>query len=84
MVTQANKETYWTIVRDCLVRFHGFSNTDASQQVASLRPRIEATLSSDIYYHNEPFVVACNIAGKDLDINDFDAVYEEMLDKYSY
>jgi hypothetical protein len=60
------KDEFWAIVRDCLTQIYRLSPSDATRGVEGLRARIEsppAGVSGELIYHDEPFSVACDIAG---------------------
>lgn len=73
------KDAYWRVVTDCLVEFHGLHQMEARRRVKELRARIEsppadpqmAALYSpelaDLFYNAEPFYVAEDITGQQLD-----------------
>jgi hypothetical protein len=84
MMSQKEKDNYWLVVRECLVAFHDVKRLDASQRVKFYRARIDSAepqIASDIFYHNEPFDIACDIAGRDLPMNEeLFAKYERILE----
>ncbi len=70
MIERVAADSFWEIVRICLMRFHGLSESQAQHKSTEFRRQIESPpsgLSSEIFYHAEPFDVACDIAGKPLD-----------------
>jgi hypothetical protein len=82
------KAAYWEIVTDCLVQFHGFARPAAEAVVVGLRDRVESPqfhdappegYESDSFFHGEPFHVACDLAGRNLDLNDFRSEYEPLM-----
>lgn len=87
MDLQALKEAYWAIVADCLERFHSFSSWRALSASRHLRdliesPRLEHAppgYDSELFYHNEPFHVACDIAEQELDLDEYRAEYDELV-----
>jgi hypothetical protein len=85
---QALKEPYWAIVTDCLERFHSFSPWRALSASRNLRDVIESPrfqdapppgYSSELFYHSEPFYVACDIAERELDLDEHRAEYDELV-----
>jgi len=79
MMTQKEKDRYWLVVRECLVAFHGQKRLIANARVNFYRARIDSAepqIASDVFYHNEPFDIACDIAGRDLLMN------EDLFTKY--
>ena len=88
METEPLKAAYWGIVTDCLVKFHGFAGPVAEAMVVDLRDLVEsprfhdappAGYDSDSFFHGEPFHVACDLAGRSLDLNEFLREYEPLL-----
>jgi len=62
------KESYWAIVEECLVQFHGWSPEAAGQACSELRSKLDlapADISSEMIYHEEPYYVACRLAKAD-------------------
>jgi len=84
MMTQKEKDSYWLVVRECLVTFHGEKRLIAHRRVNFYRARIDSAepqIASDVFYHNEPFDIACDIAGRDLLMNeDLFTKYERILE----
>jgi hypothetical protein len=85
---QPLKEAYWTIVTDCLERFHDFSHWEALSASRDLRDVIESPryedspppgYNSELFYHNEPFYVACDVAGRELNLDEHRAEYDELV-----
>jgi hypothetical protein len=60
------KDDYWAAVADCLHEFHtGFDLKKADSAVSALKYKVESTGfldDPDVFYHAEPFYVACDIA----------------------
>jgi hypothetical protein len=83
MIDIKAKETFWEVVVECLIAIHGFAKPEAHRRSRDLRTRIEsapAGMSSDIFYHAEPFDVACDIAGRPLDA----AQYRQQYDSFQF
>ncbi len=62
----AEKLAYWGAVEDCLVHFHQLSKPMAHGKTNALRRKLASLptdIDADIIYHDEPFYVACDIAG---------------------
>jgi hypothetical protein len=60
------KNAYWRAVRNCLTQFHGQRPAIAARKARALREKLEASdegLAGEITYHDEPFYVACDLAG---------------------
>jgi hypothetical protein len=83
----AVKDAFWQAVEDCLIDIHGLSPSDAHRRGRDLRAEIESPppgLSSDIFYHAEPFDVACELAGNQLDISQYRSQYDLILDRHHW
>ena len=87
MIDTKAKETFWEVVTECLIAIHGFAKPEAHRRSLDLRTRIESAptgLSSDIFYHAEPFDVACDIAGRPLDAAQCRQQYEPILHRHQW
>ena len=65
-IDPAAKDSYWRVVEECLVQFHGFDPLRAINEGRAARRRFEAAppgVSGDLIYHTEPFYTACDLAG---------------------
>lgn len=81
------KDAFWNVVQDCLVEIHGLSLFEAIQKSRDLRTQIETTatrMSSEMIYHAEPFEVACDLAGKHLNLTSLHAQYEVILSRHHW
>ena len=61
-----SKQVFWDIVVECLVRVHRLDALSARRDADSHRSRIESPppgISGELIYNDEPFYVACDIAG---------------------
>jgi len=73
MMTADEKKDYWLVVRECLIAFHGVSKNEAKRMAVSLWREIESAepeIRIDVFYHNEPFDVACDIIGRQIDMSE--------------
>jgi hypothetical protein len=63
-------ENYWSVVANCLRVFHHKRSEWITDSVAKLQAIVEdmPPQSRDLYYHAEPFDVACRLAEKELDV----------------
>ncbi len=70
VIPQDARDAFWAVVRDCLREFHGMRPETSRRKAAKLRITIEELEleSVALFYHCEPFGVACDIAGKSLDV----------------
>jgi len=85
------KNAFWKVVEECLVAFHDFSKEGARARSLEYRAEIESPLEalvekygnrSDVFYHDEPFNIACRIAGHDLDLESLYWTYRKIINKY--
>jgi hypothetical protein len=82
-----SKDDFWDVVEDCLRNFHQLTKPDAEQRARGLRRRIEnppPDISSDIFYHAEPFDVACDLADRELDLERNQAEYNSILERHKW
>jgi|GEM_PF-1247397 len=78
------QESFWAAVRECLVRFHQLPDLAAVRKVAEFRSRLDEAppgVPLDMVYHAEPFDVACDLAGNQLDRAAMETEYLELLDR---
>ncbi|HLL85147.1 MAG TPA: hypothetical protein VK420_20930 [Longimicrobium sp.] len=84
MIPRDEAEAYWEVTRDCLIQFHGLAPEEARVRVAGLRERLARTgmpIAEEMIYHDEPFYVACDLAGTELDPFMFDEEYQRLLER---
>jgi hypothetical protein len=83
------KDAFWSVVQDCLVEFHKMDPSRAQTAAMGLRARIESPpggINGDMIYHEEPFYVACDLAGmhdtssKDRLLSKNRSKYDSILD----
>ena len=87
MIDSKAKDAFWSAVEDCLVEIHGLARPDAHNRSMDLRARIESPptgMSSESFYHSEPFDVACDIAGKYPPLSQYRPLYDRILDHYNW
>jgi hypothetical protein len=73
------------MVVDCLVEFHDMRRTEAKQLVSEFKANLQALppeIDRDIVYHDEPFNVACDLAGNDLPSGRYDEQYDVIRDRH--
>jgi hypothetical protein len=83
MITTKNKAAFWGAVEDCLVEFHNLSRDVAHEKSATFRECIEALprrTTEDIIYHEEPFYLACDLAGQRFELDPYRERYYQILD----
>jgi hypothetical protein len=80
------KNSYWKVVQDCLVEILGFSRREANSMGKDLRRKIDEApgeISKDLFYHNEPFDIACDLARRKIECSDCQEKYESILKRHS-
>jgi hypothetical protein len=72
---------FWEAVIQCLVAFHGIAREDAERFAADYLKRLETAdpRLRTVILHDEPFNVACDITGKQLDIGSALERYAKIL-----
>jgi hypothetical protein len=83
MIPQIEVDAFWAATVECLVRFHGCTESRARAGVAAFRDRVSRAPVSrpdEMVYHDEPFNVACSIAGRELDQSGVMEEYDRILD----
>lgn len=87
MIEHRAKEVFWRVVEHCLVEIHGLSYADAHKMSTKLRERIESPptgMSSEVFYHAEPFDVACDLANSQLQISEYRSRYDRILNHHNW
>jgi hypothetical protein len=84
MVQAGAATSFWAAVEDCLVQFHNMERDTAAQKVTGLWRRLPKDSSSeasldDMIYHAEPWYLACNLAGRELVLSQYQSAYEVVL-----
>jgi hypothetical protein len=81
----ALRTSFWKTVEDCLVAFHNQNAFAAQKIVCDYRERLADEARQfgpdwmeDLIYHAEPWQLACDLAGTQLDVNDYRAEYETL------
>jgi len=77
---------YWSIVRKCLERIHGYSRPVATREVANFRKRMKSSLSNgafELMFHTEPLYIAEEISGQQPPTPErtFQSEYERILEE---
>lgn len=83
MIPDLEVDAFWLATIECLLRYHGFTHEEATSGVAAFRHRIAQSplpRPDEMVYHDEPFNIACDIAGRDLDRFAIIDEYERLLD----
>jgi hypothetical protein len=85
MTEEEARQHFWDVVLRCLKEFHGKKQAWAKQAVDAARQRVKKLQGrgEKLYYHAEPFDVACRLAKSDLDIGPYLKRYLELRDRVS-
>lgn len=77
------KDEFWTVVADCLQEFHGLDQLSCAFKVRRFRSDVDQWPESrqELFYHGEPFEVACNLAGNRLDLKKYVKRYLAIRDE---
>lgn len=70
IIAEDEQVHYWDVVRRCLMAFHGRTNVAADREVSRLQTDVEQLPreEAELFFHAEPFDVACRISGQPLDV----------------
>lgn len=82
-----SRQQYWLQVRECLVRFHHYTQKDAEGEVLRLLKKLPLDSidpSVELVYHVEPFRLACKVTGKRLSVKAFATEYQDVLDETAF
>src|SRR6266446_4310669 len=77
------KDQFWSVVRECLREFHKMATEITQRKAARLQKKIESMPgeSMELFYHSEPFDVACDIANHPLNLEKYLDRYLELRDQ---
>lgn len=67
MIDATARAKFWHVVEDCLIKLFSQSPEKARQLWVELSRQIESPpdgLPSEMFYHAEPYDVACDLAGQ--------------------
>ena len=84
-MTPELRNAYWALVRECLIRFHGFSDRQAELRVSAYVRHLEQAppdLPMDVVFNNEAFELASRLAGRELDPAPYWDEYMAMMDRH--
>jgi hypothetical protein len=83
MITAQQAEAFWSVVAECLIRFHSYPVAQAAQEVAEFRAYlVEAPggMRKGMVFHAEPFDVASRIADSSLPLSEVLEEYEMLME----
>lgn len=81
VISCESQERFWRVVRMCLREFH-HADPAVLAKVTRLRQKIDEASIEDIemFFHSEPFDVACNVARRQLNVGDYLERYLQIRD----
>jgi hypothetical protein len=74
-------------VEDCLVDFHGLTPNEANALSEKFRKTIQKPMpdiDENIFYHGEPFDIACDLADKKLKLSKYRKKYDQILERHDW
>lgn len=77
----SSRKRYWEIVRECLRQFYGFTVTKALTSARKFRREMEEANLENEVYHDEPYEIACDIAGIEPSYDDHWDAYRAIREK---
>src|SRR5258708_4523656 len=82
-IADDEKDQFWLVVRACLHEFHKSATAVTQRKATRLRKKIEALPdeSEELFYHSEPFDVACDIADHRLNLGRYRKRYLQLRDE---
>ena len=77
------RQDYWRVVRSCIRVFHPKQSANALKKAARLRRTVEKLpiREMELFFHAEPFDVACDLAGHELKVEQYLNRYLRIRDK---
>lgn len=72
VIPQDEQDHFWSVVRQCIQRFHDCCASRALTAATRLRRKVSnmPVEQMEFFYHAEPFDVACNLANNFPDVKD--------------
>ena len=82
VIPKEEQDHFWIVVRQCIRRFHARCSSSTLTKATRLRKKVNGMRveQMELFYHAEPFDVACNLAGNPLDVKDHLDKYLEIRD----
>lgn len=82
VIPKDEQDRFWSVVRQCIRRFHARCSSTTLPKVTRLRQKVNSMPieQMELFYHAEPFDVACNLAGNPLSIKEHTDEYLEIRD----
>jgi hypothetical protein len=82
IIPEDAKDHFWSVVKECLVEFHHRPRAWSQAKAKRFRARVEAMPHEqmELFYHSEPFDVACRLAQQPLDMGNYLSRYLQIRD----
>jgi hypothetical protein len=76
------QEHFWSVVRACIREFHREQSSFALSRASRIRKKVEQmpTAERELFFHAEPFDVACRLADNPLNVADYLRRYLQIRD----
>jgi hypothetical protein len=72
VIPKDEQDHFWSVVRQCIRRFHSRCARSTLPKATRLRKKVTGMPvgQMELFYHAEPFDVACDLADHPLDVKD--------------
>jgi hypothetical protein len=82
VIPKDEQDHFWRVVRQCIRKFHARCASRTLAKAARLRRKVNdmPVEQMEVFYHAEPFDVACNLAADPLDVKDYLDAYLTIRD----
>jgi hypothetical protein len=72
VIPKDEQDHFWSVVRQCIRRFHARCASSTLAKAMRLRKKVSVmpVEQMDLFYHAEPFDVACDLADNPLNVRD--------------
>lgn len=82
VIPKAEQDRFWSVVRQCIRKFHSRCTRSTMPKATRLRKKVNGMPleQMELFYHAEPFDVACDLAGNPLDVKDYLDEYLRIRD----
>ncbi len=70
VIPKDEQDHFWSVVRQCIRKFHACCAPSTLAAATRLRKKVNGmpVEQMELFYHAEPFDVACNLADNPLDV----------------
>jgi hypothetical protein len=82
VIPKDEQDHFWSVVRQCIRRFHTRRAVSTLPKATRLRKKVNGMPMEQmgLFYHAEPFDVACDLACNPLDVKDHLGEYLKIRD----